>query len=67
MTDTDRIEYLEALLGQGRYSGMAMLRWSGSGRGFRLHETSALQEGVQPTVREAIDAAIDGGMREKLG
>ena len=54
-TDTDRLDFLEKLLGQNRYTGRAVLRWSTNGRGIRLHETSRSK--AQKSIREAIDMA----------
>jgi hypothetical protein len=53
MTDTERLDFLQALLRQGKYTGKCICRWSTSYRGFRLHETS--REGAVESVREAID------------
>ena len=53
MTDTERIDLLEKLNDQARYSGKCILRLSGTGRGWRLHETELPKS--HPTVREAID------------
>ena len=62
--DRKRIEFLERLLAEGRWTGRAMLRWSGTGRGFRLHETSRPR--AHRTVRAAIDDAIKNGVREDI-
>lgn len=51
MTDTERLDALDAMT--GRYTGRVSLRWSETGRGWRLHETS--REDASATVREAID------------
>ena len=56
MTDTERIDWLQAQLDKCQYTGMAMFRWSSNGRGIRLHETS--RQGAKNTIREAIDTAI---------
>jgi hypothetical protein len=50
--DTERLDKLQRLT--TGYGKGWILRDSFNGRGMRLHET--LQDGVYPTVREAIDA-----------
>ena len=65
--DSARVTFLEALNARGVYGGLAVLRDSGHGRGWRLHETSPESArfyvnvyGVAPkgTVREAVDDAM---------
>ncbi len=58
MTDTERLDWLQAQLDKRKYTGTAVFRWSATGRGMRLHETS--QHGAKDTIREAIDTAIAG-------
>ena len=54
ITDTDRLNFLQELTDRpASYTGKVILRYSWSGRGLRLHETS-LGGGVS-SVREAID------------
>jgi hypothetical protein len=53
MTDTERIDLLEALNNEALYTGKCILRLSSTGRGWRLHETEKTDG--YPTVREAID------------
>lgn len=58
MSDTELLDFLEELNRQARYTGKCILRMSGTGRGWRLHETSQLDEGENPvsnTVRDAIE------------
>lgn len=49
--DSKRLDFLQFLTDQKRYSGKVILRNSTTGRGWRLHESS---EGYD-SVREAID------------
>jgi hypothetical protein len=53
MTDTERLNFLQYLTDQQKYTGKVILRDSTTGRGWRLHETS--WEGSVSNVREAID------------
>lgn len=64
MTDKERIDWLEKQNDNSRYTGRCVFRWSLTGRGWRLHETT--REGYT-SVREAIDAAkeADNAMRLK--
>ena len=54
MTDKERLDYLDSML--GTYTGQVVLRMSQTGRGMRLHESH--RTGSQ-TVREAIDKYIE--------
>jgi hypothetical protein len=54
-TDTERINALERLL--GKFTGKVVCRWSNTGRGWRLHESS--REDAVGSVRAAIDAFLD--------
>ena len=56
MTDTERLNWLQAKLNEGRYSGSVVFRWSDAGRGWRLHETR--RTGGSSKVRVAIDKAM---------
>jgi len=56
-TDTERLDYLQKLLDKKEYTGKVLLRGSGTGRGWRLHETSYDQ--ATTNVREAIDNAMN--------
>ena len=58
-TDTERLDFLQALLDRSDYTGSAILRLSQTGRGWRLHESSKSQ--AVPDVRQAIDEFIDEG------
>ncbi len=51
ITDKERLDFLQSHLGE--YSGQVICRKSGTGRGWRLHET--LQPGAVKDVRQAID------------
>ena len=53
--DKQRLDGLQALL--GRCSNKAVCRWSTSGRGWRLHESS--RKDAFADVREAIDAFLE--------
>lgn len=56
-TDTERLDYLQRLLDEARYTGHVVMRMSDYGRGFRLHETARLE--AVPDIRQAIDEFID--------
>ena len=56
-TDKERIDFLQKITDQARFTGKVILRWSTTGRGWRLHETR--QEGGVLDVRVAIDNFID--------
>lgn len=55
MDDTELLDWLQSKLGS--YTGKVLFRWSTSGRGWRLHETS--WDGAVPDVRQAIRNAIE--------
>lgn len=57
-TDKQRLDKLQRLLDRRKYTGRCVLRWSNSGRGMRLHETS--DRPGHESVREAIDAFEEG-------
>ena len=57
ITDKDRIDFLQRLTDQKKYTGDVILRVSTTGRGWRLHETSQL--GATSSVREAIDTFME--------
>jgi hypothetical protein len=60
MTDKERLDWLQKQLDKAEYTGKCIFRWSETGRGMRLHETS-LPKAVS-SVRDAIDEAmIDEG------
>lgn len=54
ITDTELLDWLDKQT--GKYTGKVLFRWSTTGRGWRLHETS--QEGAVSTVRDAIVDAM---------
>lgn len=60
-TDKDRLDFLQALNDTSSYTGHAICRWSNTGRGWRLHETS---EGGYKSVREAIDALMQEALND---
>lgn len=64
-TDAELLDWLEAQNAAGRYTGRCVFRLSGTGRGWRLHETSG--ENAVSSVRTAIADAIDRDEREKGG
>lgn len=51
-SDTELLDYLQKLTDNSTYTGKVICRWSATGRGWRLHESS-IREGVSD-VREAI-------------
>jgi hypothetical protein len=54
-TDKQRLDELQALL--GRYTGKLICRWSGTGRGWRLHEDDS--PNAVKDIRKAIDEFLD--------
>lgn len=56
LTDTERLDFLQNLTDKKQYTGKVILRYSVSGRGWRLHETNNM--GSSTDVREAIDEYI---------
>ena len=62
-TDKKRLDALQSLL--GRYTGKVVCRWSGTGRGWRLHECEPELNGHQD-VRDAIDAFLNGQVLERI-
>lgn len=52
--DRDRLDFMQALLDLGEYTGECVLRMSQTGRGFRLHETSSHKPSFK-SIRKAID------------
>lgn len=60
-TDSERLDWLQR---QTRGYGRGwIVRESTTGRGMRLHETSS--DGAQPTVRDALDAAMGAPERTR--
>ena len=55
-TDTERLDFLQKLTDRKKYTGKVILRESGTGRGWRLHEHSG--DGAVVSVRNAIDTAM---------
>ena len=63
ISDTEMLDWLEAQLQKGAYTGKCIFRWSTIGRGFRLHETSL--DGAVTNVREAIvNAMMEEGIND---
>ena len=58
--DKELLDWLEEQNTKKIYTGKCIFRWSSTGRGWRLHETS---EGGVDSVRDAINAAIERGIR----
>jgi len=56
LTDKQRLDWLQNQLDKQSYTGKCVFRWSRTGRGFRLHETSF--PGATSSVRQAIDDVI---------
>lgn len=56
-TDTELLDWLESQNAKRSYSGRCMFRWSTTGRGWRLHETT--ESGASLSVRRAIAEAMD--------
>ena len=56
ITDTDLINFLESKNKENKYTGRCIFRTSGTGRGWRLHETD--MKFARTTVRKAITDAI---------
>lgn len=73
MNDTERLDFLQALLERSRYTGKCTCRWSTTGRGWRLHETSLGERDPSThsyaSVREAIDKfyELETAITEALG
>lgn len=57
-SDTELLDYLEGMLDREEYTGEAILRWSETSRGMRLHETS--REGAADSIRKAIIQHMEG-------
>jgi len=55
-TDKEMLDWLEKKNQEARYTGLCKFRYSTTGRGWRLHETS--QHDSFPSVREAIQNAM---------
>jgi hypothetical protein len=55
LSDTELLDWLDKQSGK-EYTGKVVFRWSTTGRGWRLHETS--RDGAHTSVREAIRSAI---------
>lgn len=55
-SDTELLDWLQKQLDKQKYTGKVIFRWSGMGRGIRLHETTL--PGAVENVRQAITDAI---------
>lgn len=60
-TDTERLDALQRLI--GKYSGKVLCRWSTTGRGLRIAETS--NSDAVADLREAIDRFLDNNEAAK--
>lgn len=58
-TDCERLDELQSLL--GGYTGKVVCRWSTTGRGWRLMETSGVD--AVEDIREAIDSFLDSNLK----
>lgn len=56
-SDTELLNFLEKKNKEATYTGRCIFRMSGTGRGWRLHETDFV--GAKKTVRSAIVDAIE--------
>jgi hypothetical protein len=56
-TDTELLDFLQKVTDRNSYTGKVVCRWSGIGRGWRLHETS--RNDAKSNVRQAIIAFIE--------
>ena len=66
-SDTELLDFLQAMLDKNTYTGKCIFRWSTTERGFRLHETSSTKDflfGIDAvsSVRQAIQ---EGMIREE--
>ena len=59
-TDAERLDFLQKLTDQARYTGKVCLRLSNYQRGWRLYETS--REDAKPDIRAVIDEAMAKGL-----
>lgn len=57
ITDTELLDWLEKQNKKSAYTGLCIFRWSTTGRGWRLHETSA--SGASTSVRHSIMLAME--------
>ncbi len=55
-TDKQLLDFLQSKNDEKRYTGRCICRMSGTGRGWRIHETSGM--GAKESVRESIIDAI---------
>lgn len=62
-TDKQRLDFLQSLNDQTRYTGACVLRWSDNNKGWSLHETSRTPNYF--SVREAIDSVMDKVKQEE--
>lgn len=58
ITDTQLLDWLQAQLDEAHYTGRCIFRWSGYGRGWRLHESSS--DDACADVRTAIVWGMSG-------
>jgi len=53
-TDKELLDFLQEQTNKAEYTGKVICRKSGTGRGWRLHETSLSESGATINVRQAI-------------
>lgn len=58
-TDTELLDYLQQKTDECNYTGKVICRWSITGRGWRLHETSGYKQIANTDVRQAITDFIE--------
>ena len=56
-SDKELLDWLQSQLNKAKYTGKCVFRWSTTGRGMRLHETSSWP-GATADVRDAIANAM---------
>lgn len=63
-TDKEMLDWLDKQNAKSKYTGVCQFRWSSTGRGWRLHETSDMKNSFL-FVRNAIeDAMVEEMMNE---
>lgn len=58
ITDTERLDFLQKLTDEGRYTKRVIMRMSTTGRGWRLYESES--DDAVNDVRETIDVCMKG-------
>ena len=62
-TDTELLDFLQEMTNRRNYTGKIILRWSLTGRGWRLHETS--HPDAVSDVRKAIANLMVGSYEDE--